>query len=345
MGKEGIMTRILRVVGVVSAVVLSLAYRAEAQQDKSQAAERLASFEMTWPKQRVEAVAARARAAAEAMTGQELRRPAVVVPIRSASDAHRMRMTVPGAPSLEVLYLADYDELRIIDTELAACTAPRGEMPQDEALKLAKRAFDELVRRNLVNRRHYAWDNADVASTWVGGGSLDGKTIERKRIEYRITLRRSINGIELANAGVRIAIHTSGRVSGLRLGGVVVASQIAGDVEEPIGKGRWLSRQVALNDLQPRIERELAPEKGKAKIAWSRVMYVMPENKRSAVVAPLYVVSYSLEFPSDSGETAVSRRKTVGFSLVDPKALPVDLTPPLRAPQTEKSRKRPVEKP
>lgn len=289
------MIQILRMVGVVSTVMLILAYRADAQPEKSQAVERFASFEMTWPKQKVEAVATRARAAAEAMTGQEMRRTAIVVPIKSASDTRRMQVTVPGAPALEILYLPDYDELRIGDTELAVSTAPVGEMPQDEALKLAKRVFDALAHSKLVNPRYYAWDSADVASTWVDGGSLDGKTVERKRIEYRIALRPLINGIELANAGVRIAIHTSGRMSGLRLGGVAVLLRTVGDVEEPIGKGRWLSRQ--------------------------------------------------LEFPSDSGKTVVSRRRTVGFSLVNPKALPVDLTPPLRAAQTEKNRKRPVENP
>jgi hypothetical protein len=70
-------------------------------------------------------------------------------------------------------------------------------------------------------------------------------------------------------------------------------------------------------------------------------MYVMPENKRRAVVEPLYVVSYSLEFPTDADETAVSRRKTIGFSLIDSKAPPVDLTPPVRVPVIEQARKQP----
>lgn len=335
------MREVLRVVGLAAAMVFAVGGNAVAQQDKPQAVERFASFEIAWPVLKAEAIAARARAAAEAMTGQELR-PAVIFPTKSAAASRRLQ--VPGAPALEIVYLADYNELRLVDTELSASTAPEAEMPQDEALKLAKRVFDELARRNLVNPRHYGWDNADIASTWVGGGSREGKAAEKKRIEYRITLRRLINGIELANAGVRIAVHASGRVSGLRLGGVEVASKTVGNVEEPIGKGRWLSRQVAISDLQARFERDVVPEKAKAKIAWSRVMYVMPENKRRAVVEPLYVVSYSLEFPTDAGETAVSRRKTVGFSLIDPKAAPVDLTPPVRAPEIEKTRKQPVEK-
>jgi hypothetical protein len=334
------MKRLFTVTLAAAAVTLAIAGAAVAQEGKPQAEERLASFEMAWPKLKTEAITARARAAAEVMTGQQLSRPAVVAPIKSSgTSSRRMQIALPGAPALEIFYLPEYNELRIVDTELAASTTPGREMPQDEALKLARRAFDELARRNVIDPRHYDWGSADTASTWVGGGSLDGKTSEKNRIEYRITVRRSINGIEVANAGVRIAIHASGRVSALRLGGVEVASKTAGDVEEPIGKGRWLSRRVANKDLQARFEREMVPEKAKAKIAWSRVMYVMPENKRTALVEPLYVVSYSMEFPSDDGQTAISRRKTVGFSLVNPEAPPVDLMPPARTPKIEKMRK------
>lgn len=333
------MKRILTKTLAAAAVALAIAGAAVAQEGKPQAEERLASFEMAWPKLKTEAITARARAAAEVMTGRQLSRPAVVAPIKPSRASSRMQMAVPGAPALEIFYLPEYNELRIVDTELAASTTPGREMPQDEALKLARRAFDELAHRNVIDPRNYDWGSADIASTWVGGGSLDGKTSEKNRIEYRITVRRSINGIEVANAGARIAIHASGRVSALRLGGVEVASKTAGNVEEPIGKGRWLSRRVANKDLQARFEREMVPEKAKARVAWSRVMYVMPESKRTALVEPLYVVSYSLEFPSDDGQTAVSRRKTVGFSLVNPEAAPVDLMPPARAPKIETMRK------
>jgi hypothetical protein len=333
------MKRILTKTLAAAAVALAIAGAAVAQEGKPQAEERLATFEMAWPKLKTEAITARARAAAEVMTGRQLSRPAVVAPIKPSRASSRMQMAVPGAPALEIFYLPEYNELRIVDTELAASTTPGREMPQDEALKLARRAFDELARRNVIDPRNYDWGSADIASTWVGGGSLDGKTSEKNRIEYRITVRRSINGIEVANAGARIAIHASGRVSALRLGGVEVASKTAGNVEEPIGKGRWLSRRVANKDLQARFEREMVPEKAKARVAWSRVMYVMPESKRTALVEPLYVVSYSLEFPSDDGQTAVSRRKTVGFSLVNPEAAPVDLMPPARAPKIETMRK------
>ena len=73
------MKRIFTVTLAAAAVTLAIAGDAVAQEGKPQAEERLASFEMAWPKLKTEAITARARAAAEVMTGQQLSRPAVVV--------------------------------------------------------------------------------------------------------------------------------------------------------------------------------------------------------------------------------------------------------------------------
>jgi hypothetical protein len=214
-------------------------------------------------------------------------------------------------------------------------------MSQEDAVKLAKHTFDQLAAVNLLDQRQYDWRKADVASTWIGGGVRGGPTLEKRRIEYRVTVRRSINGIEMANAGVRIAVHTSGRVASLRLGGVSVASSFVNGVEQPTGMGKWLTGQAAAPaDVHVRLQQSALATKeaagATARIVWQRVMYVMPENQRNAVVEPLYVVSYSLVSPSDGGQVVVSRRKTVGFSLVDPHAAPIDLTPSERAPEVDR---------
>jgi hypothetical protein len=324
----------IRAVGLAAGVVLAMAGESAAQQG------RLASFEMAWPTLKPEVVATQAQAAAEAVTGQQVRRPAVAAPGASKSSSGRLRLTVPEAPELSIVYLPDVAELRIVDRERATITAPEREIAQDEAVKLAKAAFDQLAERKVIDARHYNWDKPDVGSTWAVSGARGSASLERKRIEYRITVRRTINGIELANAGVRIGVHVGGRVSAIRFGGVRVTSRISGNVEGPTGSGRWLDRKVENDALQARFEREVVPPNVKAKVAWSRVMYVMPENRRNAVVQPMYVVSYSLEAPADDGEVAISRRKTVGLSLVDANARPVDLTPPVRAPTLETGRKR-----
>jgi hypothetical protein len=205
-------------------------------------------------------------------------------------------------------------------------------------MRAARKVFDGLAARKVIDARHYDWDRVDTAFTMVGEGSDDGKKTDKRRTEARFTLRRVLNGIELANAGLRIAIHYSGRVSSVRVGGVSVVSKFNNGQEQPMGMGRWLERRPT-DDPISRLNGELLPKGAKAKVAWTKVMYVMPENKRSAVVEPLQVVSYSLEFPTQEGPSVVSRRETVGFSLVDPKAPAIDLTPPVRAPVSEKTRK------
>ena len=271
---------------VLTASLCILALTAAAQQQEVERGQRLASFEMTWTQRSVQTITSRAQAAAEVVTGRHLERRGSIISAKSPKEIlHRTRLRLPDAPALEVVYLPEYDELRIADKELAASTSPRSEISQEEAIDVAKRTFEALAQRKLVDPRHFNWDKADIASTWVA--SKPG----------------------------------------------------AGELEEPTGAGRWLQRSTTTADLQSRFEREMVPVKAKPKVAWSRVMYVMPENKRTALVPPLYVISYSLEFPGYEGTTVVSRRKTVGLSLVDSKVAPIDLTPPVRMPVTEKIRK------
>ena len=70
-------------------------------------------------------------------------------------------------------------------------------------------------------------------------------------------------------------------------------------------------------------------------------MYVIPDDKRKALVQPLKIYSYSLLSSSD-GVEVISRRKTLGFSLTDSKAQPIDFAPSARkhmAPKTTRDPK------
>lgn len=302
--------------------------------------DRIATFQMNWSQATPDQVITRTQSAIEAITGRPLKRMPTLIAPTSKTLPSRMVLKVPDAPELEVAFLRDYNELRIVNRELSVSVPPRAELTEEEALKLARNFFGELAKRKLIDERQFDWHKVDVASTWIGGGPVGGSEGDKKRVEYRVTLRRVINGIEVANAGVRIAVHTTGVISGLRLGGVSVLSRLdQNGIEEPLGKGQWLHPQVSLDEAASRFTRETHAYGAKPEVAWSRVMYVMPEGKSVALVQPLYVVSYSLQFPSEGGRTVVSRRKTVGYSLVNPKEPPIDLTPPMRLPQVEKIKK------
>src|SRR5690606_18400990 len=96
---------------------------------------------------------------------------------------------------------------------------------------------------------------------------------------------------ELANAGVRIAVHRTGEITGLRLGGVSVGSVQA--LGLPIE-----ASQSSLNTSF----KSLIPKGAKARIAWARPMYVLPDDEEKSYVEPTMVYAYSLASESDGQE-------------------------------------------
>jgi hypothetical protein len=307
--------------------------------------ERFARFEMTWAAPAKENLSARVRALAEVLVERPVR-TAIVVPVpvpdpgrRGAGAAGRVHLRMADAPALEAIYLPEFNELRVTDQELAQAIAPDRAIDREDAVDRARQVFKKLAERGLVDASDFDWDRIDTAYTWAGAGPVGSTETGKRLVDYRFTLRRQINGIEFANAGVRIVIHASGRLSSLRLGGAQVLSRRGTAAEEPLRRGKWVAARATPEELRATFLRQL-PAGAEPSIAYARVMYVMPEWKRAAVVEPLYVVSYALRVPDDQGETVVSRRRTLGLSLTDPSARPVDLMPPMRKPQAGDRNKR-----
>ncbi len=330
----------IRHTAAASAILFTVASHLPAQSVEPKVGERVATFEMSRAKRTPDEVARRAAAVADLLEGRKLEGSVAVKPLRSPGGAERRwQVVLPEGSSVRMRYIPEIDELRALNTEIAADTHPDKDVGQDAALEIAKRSVRQLAAAGAVDERHFDWKGVEVASTWIGEGTLDGRLSQRRRTEYRITLRRKLNGIDVANAGLRVAVHVSGRVAGLRIGGVSVASDVAGAQENPKGRGQWLTRKVEAAEIDRRFQRDAAPAGTKAEVAWARVMYVMPENKTEAVVEPLYVYSYSLKSKIEGAEV-VSRRKVLGYSLTDPTAKPIDLVPAAR-PAREGDAKRP----
>ncbi len=302
-----------------------------AQSPEPKVGERLASFEMARAKRSPDEVARRAAAVVELLEGRKLDKPPAVKPLRSPDGAERRWQVIASEDSaVRLRYIPELDELRALNTEVMADTHADKDVGQAAALEIAKRSLARLAAAGVIDERHFDWKSAEVASTWVGEGTLDGRVSQRRRTEYRVTLRRKLNGIEVANAGLRVAVHVSGRLAGVRVGGVSVSSDPAGGQENPQGRGQWLTRKVESADIERRFQRDAGPAGTKPEVAWARVMYVMPEGRAEALVEPLLVYSYSLKSKAESGEVVVSRRKVLGYSLTDPAAKAIDLMPPTR---------------
>jgi hypothetical protein len=304
-----------------------------AQEPEPKIGARIASFEMRRAKRTPDEVARLAAAVAELLGGEKTKAVPSVTPLRSRGGSERRWLVaLPDGAELRMRYIPETDELRALNREVMADGHPEKDIGQAAALEVAQRAFRQLAAARVVDERHFDLKQAEIASTWVGEGTTDGRVNRKRLVEYRVTWRRRLNGIDFANAGLRVAVHASGRLSGLRLGGVDIASEASGAVENPKGRGQWLTRKVEPAAIERRFRRDAAATGGQPDVKWARVMYVMPEGRSEAVVEPLQVYSYSLRFKTDGGEV-VSRRQVLGYSLIDPAAPPIDLVPPTRAPR------------
>lgn len=321
----------------ILAGALALALPLAAQPHEPRVGDTVASFEMTWTPASTGQIAERAQAIALGLFGAAAG-PVEVLPSSTPEGAvRRWEVTIPGAPSWQVLYVPDYDEFRGLDLASAYATAS-GDVGEAAARDVALSAFRHLGEAGAIDERQYDWGGVEVASAWKLYGSASGSTVGRSRSDYRFTLRRSINGIEVANAGLRIAVDVSGHLSELRLGVVSVASTIGADrVERPVGLGTWITRQVESAALLQRFYREAVPTYATAEVAWARVMYAMPDEAptgATVVVEPRYVVSYTLKTASEGGPVS-SRRLIRSYSIADLAAPPKDLAPPARDPRPD----------
>lgn len=322
----------------ILASALAVALPLAAQPHEPRVGDTVASFEMTWTPSTSGRIAERAQGIAHALFGAAAG-PVEAHPLSTPEGVvRRWEISIPGAPSWQMRYIPDYDEFRAIDLGSIYAATASGDVGEAAARDIALAAFHHLSEAGALDERQFDWGGAEVASTWILKGSVAGAAFDRTRADYRFTVRRSINGIELANAGLRIAVDVSGRLSELRLGGVSVASQIGTDrVERPIGLGTWLTRQVESDSLLQRFYRDAVPTYATADVAWARVMYAMPDETHAGatvVVEPRYVVSYTLKTSSEAGPIS-SRRLVLAYSITDPAASPLDLAPPARDPRPD----------
>ncbi len=287
--------------------------------------ESMVAFEMEYLQRDPADVQRRIARLGQVFAGRELRLGQAMEAI-TRSDEAGWHAPFADAPALLVRYLAKVDELRLLDDALAQDLEPKESIDQPSALKLAGRYLEFLGRAGMIDLRHYDLKRAEVGFHKVSGGSMKSNVAEFERItEYRVTLRPALNGIELANGGVRLGIHASGKLVGLRVGGVTVKSIADGAADAPAAGGQHRVRMVQ----DEHIERQFAQSVTRGaepKVHWSRLMYVMPEGATKAVVEPTRVYAFSEAHRVD-GLPVTSRRRIIGYSVTDIGAASIDHTP------------------
>lgn len=275
--------------------------------------ETMRAVSMHWSKRSPEDIAQRIGFAANLVAGREVKADLAAMLIKDQDAFRRWTAPIEDAPELKVKVIPDYDEIRVINRSLLDKVVEK-DIGKVNAIDIAYRYLQQLAEAGMLNQNRFDASDVQVGYGRVIEGSKDGKQKLDAITEYRVTFRPNIDGIQLANAGVRIAVHRSGGLAGLRFGGVST-DENANDT---------VLRTVSLNQANG-LMIKLFPDNATPEVVWSRVMYVMPEDTRVAVVAPMQVYSYALKTKSD-GEEIVSRRIIVGVSLSNGKI--VDFTAP-----------------
>jgi len=309
------------VVGLVAAVTIPPLATAR----EPQVGEKMAAVELYWATREPEDVARRAHALAELVAGRTLEAKSIAKMLQQRGRPGRW-MSVGQGTELKLKYVPEFDELRVINRALADLE-DAGDIGEKRAIELADQYLQALAGRNLIDVNALNMNNVQVGYAKVGAGVKDESFKSEQITEYRITLRHEINGVQLANAGMRLAIHASGKLAGIRLGGVSARGIFDGATFVPGGEGHFVERRVSDKDTEVRF-RESIPKEAEVDVAWARMMYVMPDDTEALVVEPMRVYSYTLQFSTEKGERVSSRRKIVGYSLTEAKASAFDFTAP-----------------
>jgi hypothetical protein len=300
----------------------------------------IAAFEMGWEGAPRQDVLRRIAAAAGVMLGKEVDQQAVMKSLSQAvsraQSASWSRLEV--APQLMIRYDAAHDEVRLINEELDVATDLGGDIGEDAARELAEKFLDQLTSAGVLDKRLYAQAVLQLGYKRIGSGTRDGRARLDRIAEYRFTFRPRLEGVEMANAGVRMGILASGELSSIRFGGVTPKGEWVGDRLRPSGKGGYREAKIDANAIMSRLYAMVARE-ASVDVAWSRLMYVVRDDSKEDVVEPMFVVSLT-ERRLVNGEWVSSRRKTLAFSVTDPRAPPIDLDPPAARHETTQPTRR-----
>jgi hypothetical protein len=206
----------------------------------------IAAFEMGWEDAPKQDVLRRIAAAASVMLGKEIDQRAAMNSLGEAvsqtPSASWSRLAL--APQLLIRYDSAHDEVRLINEELDIITDLGGDIGEDAAREVAEKFLDQLTSTGVLDRRLYAQAVLQLGYKRIGSGTRDGKTRHDRVVEYRFTFRPRLEGIEMANAGIRMGILASGELASLRFGGVTPKGEWVGDTLRPSGKGGYREARI-----------------------------------------------------------------------------------------------------
>lgn len=222
-------------------------------------------------------------------------------------------------------YNKKYNDFRLKDMGLLGTNKkPVTDVGEKEAKVQMANLVNKLISDGIINDGQFDLNSVTTGHHKVKIGIKGQGVTDQWVAEYRFRMMRKLNGIEVANAGLHIGVHPSGKISSTRFGGVEIES-IYGDSEElPGSNGKIIKRQVSDGDIEIRVNKEIIQGSSKF-VKWKRLMYVMPNNLQDGAIEPKMVYKYAGKHKLANGDNYFSDVKYVALSLTDSKALPEDL--------------------
>jgi hypothetical protein len=191
----------------------------------------------------------------------------------------------------------------------------------------AQARFVEAVQRladtSVIDETRYDVSNAISSRTVVGVGSSDTDDPQERVVSYDFLVRETLNGIPFVNAGLRIGVHRTGAITGVRVGGAQAAAVFEGGRLRPVAPGYVFRATPNESYYQGRFAREFP----RAQVLSQGLTYMLPmtvdaEAGNRQVLEPRYVFSFSNHYGD-----IVARRRYVGYSISKPELPAEDLSP------------------
>ncbi len=280
----------------------------------------LGAYRLSVPARSESEAAARAGTVARVLTHQNLEATSVAplaVALRRTPLAASARLA--DHPHVAVGHHPRGDAVWAIDEDVAHDVTSEVDVGVDAATVEFHRIIGELEQAQIADGAVLDVAGAHVGHVMQGSGWSNGPQKAERIKEYVFSAPRRINGIEIANAGVRVSVHRSGKVASIRVEGPVVDElRDSSGVSMPSGEGYFITRSVSETELDARVHAE-NPD---ATIKPMGTIYWLPKGHASATVEPrqAYWVFPRVEI---AGHVGAGRGHRVLYAINDAHAAPL----------------------
>lgn len=204
---------------------------------------------------------------------------------RSSARAGTWDFSHATIPGLRLSYRGSNDFFAVTNEEVTGDYAAAADVGEAGARDLFAATFRTAGLRKLIPAVGFVAANARLSYGRQGEGRM-GQAPKEWVSEYRFTVPRTINGIEVLDAGFEVAVHRDGKLARLKkFGPSVLSTTDDAGAEKPTAGGYTFSASVSADDTSSRVKAEYP----KATIQPLGMRYWLPPGRMNGVVEPQQV--------------------------------------------------------